>query len=76
MTELDTPRIRQALTAARDLSRVADARGGAGSFLTGRRLPERTRARALAAEQLSRMGLTPRRWSANWVPNGRRAVAV
>jgi hypothetical protein len=56
MAELDTPRIREALTAARDLSRAADARGGAGSFSTGRRLPQSKQARALAAEQLVRMG--------------------
>jgi hypothetical protein len=53
MTELDTPQIRQALTAARDLSRTADVRGG---FSTGRRLPQSTKARAVAAEQLARMG--------------------
>ncbi len=56
MTELDATRIRQALTAARDLSRIADARGGAGSFSTGRRLRQSTGARSLAAEQLIRMG--------------------
>jgi hypothetical protein len=56
MTELNTARIRQALIAARDLSRVEGARGGAGSFLTGRRLPQSNRARALAAEQLVRVG--------------------
>lgn len=56
MTELDTPQIRQALTAARELSRTADARGG---FSTGRQLPQSKRVRALAAEQLVRMGLDP-----------------
>jgi hypothetical protein len=60
MTELDTARIRQALAAARDPSRVEGARGSAGSFLTGRRLPQSKHARALAAEQLVRIGFDTR----------------
>lgn len=56
MTELDTRRVREALSAARDLSRAADARGAAGGLSMGRRLPQSTRARALAAEQLARLG--------------------
>jgi hypothetical protein len=56
MTELDSPRIRQALIAARDLSRAADAPHGASDSSRGRQLPQSTRVRALAAEQLARMG--------------------
>jgi hypothetical protein len=55
MTKLDS-RLRKALIAARDLSGSADAPHGAGDSTRGRQLPQSTRVRALAAEQLARMG--------------------
>ncbi len=55
MTKLDS-RLRKALIAARDLSGAADAPHGAGDSTRGRQLPQSTRVRALAAEQLARMG--------------------
>jgi hypothetical protein len=57
MTEREARRVREALLAARHLSRAEDVPGGAGGFSMGRRLPQRMRARALAAEQLAQMGL-------------------
>jgi hypothetical protein len=55
MTKLDS-RLRKALIAARDLSGAADAPHGAGASTRGRQLPQSRRVRALAAEQLVRVG--------------------
>ncbi|WP_142248558.1 hypothetical protein [Mycobacterium colombiense] len=55
MTKLDS-RLREALKAARDLSGRRDAPQRAGDSTRGRQLPQSTRVRALAAEQLVRMG--------------------
>lgn len=56
MPKTESARVREALSAARDLSRSADARGGAAGVSRGQRLPQGARARALAAEQLARIG--------------------
>jgi hypothetical protein len=55
MTKFDS-RLREALIAARDLSGAVDAPQGAGGSTRGRQLPQSTRVRALAAEQLKRLG--------------------
>ncbi|MCW2690323.1 MAG: hypothetical protein JWR37_5213 [Mycobacterium sp.] len=57
MTELDPQRVREALIAARDMTRAADARSLAGGTATVQRLPQSTRVRALVAERLARIGL-------------------
>jgi hypothetical protein len=57
VTELDARRVREALVAARDMAGAADARRAAGVTSRGRRLPQSTRARALVAEHLARIGL-------------------
>ncbi|MBV9090222.1 MAG: hypothetical protein JO044_10035 [Mycobacteriaceae bacterium] len=59
MTADDMRRAREALAAARDLSRTADARSGARGPSMGQRFPQSTRAIALAAEQFARIGLDP-----------------
>jgi hypothetical protein len=56
MAELDSPRVLEALLAARDLSRSADAPRCARDSTRGRQLPQSTRVRALAAEKLAQMG--------------------
>lgn len=56
MPKTESARVRAALSAARDLSRSADARGGAAGVSRGQRLPQGTRARALAAEHFARIG--------------------
>jgi hypothetical protein len=56
MAKLDSPRILDALHAARALSRAADAPQGASDSTRGRRLPQSTRVRTLAAEKLAQMG--------------------
>lgn len=52
MTELDARRVRDMVAAAKDLSRATGARGAGGSTL-----PQSTRASAVAAEHLARIGL-------------------
>ena len=56
MAELDSPRVRKALLAARDLSRTADAPQRAIDSTRGRRLPQSTRIRELATEKLAELG--------------------
>ncbi len=56
MAELDSPQVRKLLLAARDLSRAADAPQRASDSTRGRRLPQSTQVRALAAEKLAQMG--------------------
>jgi hypothetical protein len=57
VTELDARRVREALDAARELTRSADARRNAGGHSSGRVVPKSPRARALLAEHLARLGL-------------------
>lgn len=57
MTELDARRVHDVVVAAKNFSRAADARRGAGGSSTGRWLPQGTRARAVAAEHLASIGL-------------------
>lgn len=56
MTDLDAERIREALTAARELASVGAARRAAAGTASGRVLPQGTRVRALLAEHLARIG--------------------
>jgi len=56
MAELDSPRVREALLAARDLSRTADAPQRAIDSTRGRRLPQSTRVRELVTEKLAELG--------------------
>ncbi len=55
-TAVDSSRVREALAAARDLSKTADAPWGNGGPSGGRSLGRGTRIRTLAAEQLARIG--------------------
>jgi hypothetical protein len=55
MAEFDSPRVREALLAARDLSRTADAQRAIDST-RGRRLPQTTRLRELATQKLAELG--------------------
>jgi hypothetical protein len=56
MAEFDSPRVRKALLAARDLGRAADAPQSAGDSTRGRQFPQSTRVRALATEKLAQLG--------------------
>jgi hypothetical protein len=56
MTEIDSPPVREALLAARELSRSLDAPQRARDSTRGRQLPQSTRVRELATEELARMG--------------------
>src|SRR5689334_18531383 len=56
MAEFESPRVHEALLAARELSRAVDAPQGARDSTRGRAFPQSTKLRALTTEKLEQLG--------------------